>query len=140
MINTRYTDGNEETCTANIPAWSNSTLKAAEDDECFKHFRRDEAFMCVIEGSPKLAGLWNLRKLKKNTNFISTLPILQLSESVGSPLNLIDFVINNARYSLNPTTLRYANNVCNYIDFFGEDIFNNQIYEIGGGMAVNAKY
>lgn len=137
---TRYTDGDEESVTANLNGWINSTILASDDNEFFRHFRRSEDFMRVIEGSPKVAGIWNLHRLLKNNNFISTLPLLQLSESVGLPVNLIDFEVNSINYSLNPTTIRYANNVCNYIDIFGEGILSDfELYEIGGGYGGECK-
>jgi len=136
----RYSDGNEESCTGNLQFWQDSTILAAEDNNFFRHFRRSDAFMRVIEGSPKVSGIWNLRRLKKNAKFISALPLLQSSEWVGSPLNLIDFKIDAVNYFFNPTTIRYANNVCNYIDFFGDGVLSDMdIYEIGGGYGGECK-
>jgi hypothetical protein len=139
MSTTKYIDGNELTCTANIPDWISGCTHAAREDDLFKRFRKSSIFMEVVEGTPKSAGYYNLEKLKMNSDFIASLSKLESSESVGLPLNIIDFSINKINYSLNPTTIRYANNCCNYINLFGRSIFDNFIYEIGGGYGGECK-
>lgn len=139
MKTTKYIDGNELTCSANIPDWISGCTDAARDDDFFKRFRKSSIFLDVVEGTPKSAGYYNLAKLKNNSDFIASLPKLELSETIGLPLNIIDFKIEKINYSLNPTTIRYANNCCNYINLFGRKIFDNFIYEIGGGYGGECK-
>jgi hypothetical protein len=136
-----YSDGHKESITANLEGWERCTTEAAQDDQKFRRFRRADAMLKVVEGSPRVSGIWNLRRLMRNKNFIASLPLLQESESIGLPLNLIDFTVDGNMYSLNPTTLRYANNVCNLLDIFGAAVFDGSpIFEIGGGTAANVKY
>ena len=137
---TQYSDGNKESVTGNLDFWQRYTVRAAQDDMEFMRFRRADAMLKVVEGSPRTSGIWNLRRLMRSEKFRNCLPLLQATESIGLPLNLIDFTVNNNVYSLNPTTLRYANNILNYLELFGEEILDGTpIYEIGGGYGGECK-
>lgn len=109
----KYKDGNQESVTANISEWATACIEAAENPNFFKTFRRNSIFLDVIEGSPVESGIYNLNRLLENKIFIDCLELIQNSEFVGFPKNLIDFEVNGMSYSLNPTTLRYANNLMN---------------------------
>ena len=115
--------------------WVQSCEDAAQNDEFFKTFRSSKAFQRVIEGTPRVGGIWNLKRLLKDKNFLKTLPLLQKSDIIGLPLNTIQFKFNEKSYNLSPTTIRYANNASNCVSFFGKDIFlgNTDIFEIGAG-------
>lgn len=95
--------------------------------------------MRVVEGSPKEAGYWNLRRLLENEIFVRALPVLQLSDAVGLPSNLISFDAAGNSYSLAPTTIRYANNAINVLNLFGLEMFRDGIiHEVGGGYGGEA--
>ena len=127
------------TVTTNELDWGPACVAAAEENDKFLIFRSTKTFMRVIEGSPKEAGYWNLKRLLCSQLFKKTCPLLQLSDSVGFPGNKIPFSIGKDQYSLCPTTIRYANNALNAINFFGENIIRNGvIYEIGGGYGGEA--
>lgn len=136
----RYVDGNEETVTANIPSWSSDCQRAAYDTGFFQVFRRSKTFLHVVEGTPYVGGLWNLRRLSKDNNFLKAAALISGSDHFGSPLNAIPWNSQDGSvHYLTPTTLRYANNACNAIKFFGKQIFNIEVYEIGGGYGGECK-
>jgi hypothetical protein len=81
------------TVTANELDWGAACIAAAQEDEKFLIFRSSEAFLRVIEGSPKQAGYWNLKRLLGSQLFKTTLPLLQLNDAVGLPSNLISFKV-----------------------------------------------
>lgn len=139
-MSNKYADGNQESVTANIPTWGIECQRAAQDDEFFKIFRRSEIFLQVIEGTSLIGGLSNLRRLLKDSNFLSSLKEIQKSDYFGGPLNLIEFFdADGFQAYLTPTTIRYANNACNVLTLFGKQIFENEIYEIGGGYGGECK-
>lgn len=122
--------------TAHQLDWSLACAAAAEEDKQFLTFRKSLAFLRVVEGTPKEAGYWNLKRLLDSELFVKALPELQLSDSVGLPSNLVSFHVAGFPYSLSPTTIRYANNAVNCLDLFGLRLFRNGvIHEIGGVTA-----
>jgi hypothetical protein len=132
------TSHESSTVTANQLDWGAACIAASQEDDKFLSFRSSYAFLRVVEGSPKEAGYWNLRRLLGSQLFKTTLPLLQLSDAVGLPSNLITFKVDRT-YSLSPTTLRYANNAINVINLFDEEIMRcGVIYEIGGGYGGEA--
>jgi hypothetical protein len=136
----KYFDDNKESVTANIPCWVRDSLKAGEDDEFFRTFRRSQIFLEVIEGTTINGGLWNLKRLLKDNNFLVSINEISKSEFFGSPLNLIEFSTKDGlAHHLNPTTIRYANNACNILSFFGNKILDLEVYEIGGGYGGECK-
>ena len=93
--------------------WVHACIDAAKSDNFYRTFRSEKPLQRVIEGSPRVCGVWNLRRLLKQPLFLKTLPLIQTSDTVGLPLNMIDFTAPPSyekSYSLSPTTLRYANN------------------------------
>jgi len=129
--------------------WVEACQKAAKNDDFFQIFRSSKPFLRVIEGTPASGGIWNLRRLLKEKDFIKSLPLIQKSDLIGLPRNMIDFTITNqnnkkrliTNYSLSPITIRYANNAINSISLFGKDIINGktEIYEIGSGYGGECK-
>lgn len=74
-----------------------------------------------------------------NELFLNVLPMLQLSDAVGLPNNLISFHAIGDSYCLSPTTIRYANNAINVLKLFGLELFRGGIiHEIGGGYGGEA--
>jgi len=141
---TRCDDGNEESVTGNLDAWQNSCLRAAVNDECFRKFRSERAFLEVVEGAPETSAIWNLKRLLKNQKFLKALPLIRQSEYIGSPRRQVLFNDPSGievMCSLTPTTVRYANNAANSIDFFGPEILSGKytIYEIGAGYGGECK-
>lgn len=95
--------------------------------------------MRVVEGSPREAGYWNLKRLLENEIFVSVLPLLQLSDAVGLPSNLISFDAVGNSFSLSATTIRYANNAINILNLFGLEMFRGGIiHDVGGGYGGEA--
>ena len=129
----------DQSVTANESDWGDACLAAALDDSNFLNFRSEKAFLRVIEGSPTAAGLYNLRRLLKNDRFRKCLPLLQMSDSIGNPQNLVEFKVDGINYRLSPTTIRYANNAINIMTIFGEEILKSGVIcEIGGGYGGEA--
>ena len=136
---TMYTPPPKNTVTANELDWAFACSTAAEEDNKFLAFRSSRAFLRVVEGSPKAAGYWNLKRLLDSESFLQVLPLLQLSDAIGLPSNLISFQVAEKSYSLSPTTIRYANNAVNVLNLFGLELFRNGIiHEIGGGYGGEA--
>jgi hypothetical protein len=136
---TKYIDGNEESVTGNIPDWS-FECKVAATLTGFISFREKQIFLEVVEGTPFHGGLYNLKRLLKDSNFIKSLPDIAMSDQYGNPANKIEFTdYENRVWHLNPTTLRYANNACNVLRLFGGAIANLNVYEIGGGYGGESK-
>lgn len=128
--------------------WVQACIDAAEDDNFYRIFRSSKPFQRVIEGTPIAGGIWNLKRLLKDTKFIKALPSIQASDTLGLPINMIDFAVTSTNtkpsstiYSLSPTTIRYANNVLNCISLFGNNILNGKVefYEIGAGYGGECK-
>jgi len=137
-----------ETVSAQESDWIKACLDAAEKDEVYRIFRSTDALIRVIEGTPRVGGIWNLRRLLKNPLFLHALPNIQTSDTIGLPLNMIDFQapidIDNGdsiQYSLTPITIRYANNAANCISLFGQDVLKDaeRIQEIGSGYGGECK-
>ena len=138
-MKTRCIPPPKNTVTANELDWAFACSTAAEEDNKFLTFRNSRAFLRVVEGSPKAAGYWNLKRLLDSESFLQVLPLLQLSDAIGLPSNLISFQVAEKSYSLSPTTIRYANNAVNVLNLFGLELFRNGIiHEIGGGYGGEA--
>lgn len=140
---TKYIDGNNESTSSNVPNWLSSCETAGNDDNFFAKFRSDRTFLEVVEGSPEVAAIWNLKRLLKNRHFLATLPLIQRSDNVGTPRYIVyikDPTEPGRLCRLNPTTVRYANNAANCIEFFGPGILaGTAIYEIGAGYGGESK-
>lgn len=108
-------------------------------DENFLTFRSHPTMLRVVEGSPVSVGRWHLRRLLKNPLFHLFVDKFSSSDTVGSPKNLIKFKSKNRKIEMNPTTLRYVNNLMNLIELFGVDISSKTIVEIGGGYGGECK-
>ena len=80
-----------------------------------------------------------MRTIIKNKYFLKTLPKIVKSDLYGCPEELIKFNINAKKYFISPTTIRYSKNSLNLINFFTKEIFNSNIFEIGGGYGGEAK-
>lgn len=127
--------------------WVQACIDAGKDDNYYRTFRSSKPFQRVIEGTPIVGGIWNLRRLLKDAKFFRALPLIQLSDTVGLPLNMIDFTVSSGEkkiqttHSLSPTTIRYANNALNCSALFGDNIFNGEveIHEIGSGYGGECK-
>lgn len=129
--------------------WIQACMLAAKDDGYFRSFRSYSAFQRVVEGTPKSGGVWNLKRLLSDKLFVDLIPVIQSSDTIGLPLNMIDVhlplsksnVSKERAYSLSPTTIRYANNAINCMKLFGKDVFNGgtDIYEIGSGYGGECK-
>ncbi len=124
--------------------WVRACADAANNDEFYRIFRSSKPFRRVIEGSPRSCGLWNLKRLLKEADFLKALPLIQASDTVGLPLHMIDFNAHSpyeAGYSLSPTTIRYANNAFNCLSLFGKNILNGEteIHDIGAGYGGECK-
>lgn len=115
--------------------------------ELFPIFRSHPTMVRVVEGSPIKAGKWNLRRLKKNRIFHDTVKEFSTSDTIGSPQNLIKFTSRGRAIDMNPTSLRYVNNVLNFLELFGPSILSPNyldtekgiIVEIGGGYGGECK-
>lgn len=126
--------------------WSTDCLLFAKNDYFFT-FRSHPTMLYIVEGSPVRVGTWILRRLKKNPIFYSVIDKFSTSDSVGCPKNIINFVFKKRNIKINPTTLRYINNILNLVDLFGEDVFvtnflDNKvktIVEIGAGYGGECK-
>jgi len=138
-INTLFIDGNEQSITSNMTEWTSVPIKIAEDNNLFSYFRSLPIIISIVEGNPIQAGLWNLRRLLKDSKFVDCLDDISSSDLVGNPKYLISFRCGGRDYRLNPTTIRYANNACNILNIFGEKILDSTFYEIGGGYGGECK-
>src|SRR3989344_2655835 len=92
--------------------WVQACIDAANKDDYFSVFRSSWPFRRVIEGTPETGGIWNLRRLLKEPKFLKALPLIQTSDTIGLPLNMIDFTApsfgekdNLITHSLSPTTI-----------------------------------
>ncbi|MFZ2187706.1 MAG: hypothetical protein WAV46_03740 [Candidatus Moraniibacteriota bacterium] len=128
--------------------WVQACIDAAKNNDYYRTFRSSVAFQRVIEGTPIVGGIWNLKRLLRRDKFLRALPLIQLSDTVGLPLNMIDFIAPSSgeknvptTYSLSPTTIRYANNALNCSALFGDTIFNGEVEvcEIGSGYGGECK-
>jgi hypothetical protein len=125
--------------TANELDWALACAAAAEEADQFLVFRKSPTFLRVVEGSPRVAGYWNLKRLLDNEIFVRALPLLQLSDAVGLPSDLISFDAAGESFNLSATTIRYANNAINVLDLFGLEVFRGGIiHEVGGGYGGEA--
>lgn len=131
-------DGEGSSVTSNIKEWETECNKA-NDNKYFNSFRRQPIFKQVVEGAPIHSGLGNLKSIINNQYFQKTLPKIEKSDLYGNPENLIEFYLNGKKHFLTPTTIRYTKNSLNLINFFSEEIFNYNIFEIGGGYGGEAK-
>lgn len=126
--------------------WVSYGPKFAEDG-LFPTFRSHPTMLRVVEGSPARAGKWNLRRLKSNKLFGLFVEKFSTSDFVGAPKNLIYFNFRGKNMSMNPTTLRYVNNLMNMLELFGPDVFRpaivggqkESIVEIGSGYGGECK-
>jgi len=143
MKQVKFIDGNEMSTSANVREWIDSCQLGGNDDLFFQRFRSSPAFLQIVEGSPKVSAVWNLKRLLKNEYFLNALSLICTSDYAGCPVNQV--LIKDEKESLirsvNPTTLRYANNAANCIDIFGRNIFSDDlnIYEIGAGYGGECK-
>ena len=120
--------------------WIKDCLAFAKGDS-FDIFRSHPTVCRIVEGSPIRAGKWNLRRLRNNKLFHTMAKKFSTSDTVGGPKNIINFRLSGDEINLNPTTLRYINNIFNLVDIFGVDIFasRNIIVEIGAGYGGECK-
>ena len=123
----------------NMPEWITACEAASLDDEYFKIFRSKAGFMYVVEGTPRLGGQMLLDRLSRNRNFCLAFNKVRESDLYGAPQNLVTVNHEGNYVEISPTTLRYANNACNIVDFFGNLIFDIPIVEIGGGYGGECK-
>lgn len=121
--------------------WLTACQLAAMDDGEFATFRGLPTFKRVVEGTPPVAGKQLLARCSRNPFFWRVISDLQASDEIGGPTDLVVFQarISGESMALSPTTLRYANNVLNMLDCFGEDVFSEGVVEIGGGYGGEAK-
>ncbi len=121
--------------------WPKMCTNAAKSISIYNVFRSTKTFQRVVEGSPISSGLWNLKRLLNNRIFTKSINLIQQSDTIGLPLNKIDFELNSRTYSLSPTTIRYTNNALNCLSLFGKKIFdgNTNIYEVGAGYGGECK-
>ena len=127
--------------------WVKACKDAANNNVYFHTFRSSPAFQRVVEGSPIVSGIWNLKRLLNNRKFIKTLPLIQTSDSIGFPSKIIYFKStskgNNTlqKSGLSSTTIRYTNNCINCLSLFGNKILDGstEIFEIGAGYGGECK-
>lgn len=120
-----------------------SVCASMVEDASFAKFRSNDVMCSIVEGSPKRAGQWNLRRLRRNIFFRDYVTKFSTSDKFGKPKNLIKFKCNKEYFEMSPTTLRYVNNIMNIIDLFGKNALipsnENIIVEIGGGYGGECK-
>lgn len=130
--------GKGSSVVSSIKEWA-AECRKANNNEYFNSFRRQSIFKKIIEGQPKYSGLGNLKSIISNKYFQQTLAKIEKSDLYGNPENLIEFYLKGKKHFLTPTTIRYTKNTINLINFFSEEIFNQNIFEIGGGYGGEAK-
>ena len=122
-----------------MPEWITACEAASFDEEYFRIFRSKAEFMYVVEGTPRVGGQMLFDRLSRNRNFCSAFEKILASDYYGAPQNLITVNHEGNCVQISPTTLRYANNACNVVEFFGNLIFDVPIIEIGGGYGGECK-
>jgi len=108
-------------------------------DEMFQSFRSHPTMLRVVEGTPIIAGKWNLRRLKTSPLFNRFADKFSKSDKVGSPKELVCFNLHGRSIAMSPTTIRYVNNLMNLVELFNLDILLREIVEIGGGYGGECK-
>ena len=118
-----------------LNAYAAACLKASEDDEFFAKFKKVDEYRPIIEGGPKLlfdTYLGHIREHNFENTFLENLEKFRINDSIGDP----DLYIDSEIGKFSPTTLKFAHNTIDILEFLkdhGDVSSIKNIAEIGGG-------
>jgi len=118
-----------KTCSGENNNWVELTQEAGRNEIVFNNFRKFDITKLIVDGYPSNTSVDYLLTLKKEQDIDIFIDIWESIDQFMSPDNSIFY----KGKKLTPATGRHVVNVSNYINFFGKDILNKEVCEIGAG-------
>ena len=112
-----------------LNAYASACLKASEDDEFFSKFKKVDEYRPIIEGGPKLlfdTYLGHIREHNFENTFLENLEKFRINDSIGDP----DLYIDSEIGKFSPTTLKFAHNTIDILEFIKDHGDVNNIKNI----------
>jgi putative sugar O-methyltransferase len=116
-------------------SYSESCLKASQDDEEFANFKKNDGYRKILEGAPKLFSDYYFQRINSHNEkdlFYQNLESFKENDKLGNP----DLYEEEGVGLISPSTLKFASNCLDIISFIKqfEDLGKvKNIVEIGGG-------